>query len=100
MTEKAAHVTNLDPWLDAYAARAETLSVSEVRALFSVVSRPEVVSLAGGMPNVSALPNDVLQKAYEGMMAKRGPLAMQYGGGGHKHAAGFKVPRDHELAKA
>ena len=81
MTEKAAHVTNLDPWLDSYAARAETLSVSEVRALFSVVSRPEVVSLAGGMPNVSALPSDVLQKAYEGMMAKRGALAMQYGGG-------------------
>ena len=81
MTEKAAHVTNLDPWLDAYAARAETLSVSEVRALFSVVSRPEVVSLAGGMPNVSALPNDVLLKSYEGMMAKRGALAMQYGGG-------------------
>ncbi|MDE2591771.1 MAG: PLP-dependent aminotransferase family protein [Actinomycetales bacterium] len=81
MTEKAAHVTNLDPWLDAYAARAETLSVSEVRALFSVVSRPEVVSLAGGMPNVSALPNDVLQRSYEGMMAKRGALAMQYGGG-------------------
>ncbi|MEN9287936.1 MAG: hypothetical protein RLZ88_606 [Actinomycetota bacterium] len=81
MTEKAAHVTNLDPWLDAYAARAETLSVSEVRALFSVVSRPEVVSLAGGMPNVSALPEEVLKQAYEGMMAKRGALAMQYGGG-------------------
>jgi DNA-binding transcriptional MocR family regulator len=81
MTEKAGHVTNLDPWLDAYAARAETLSVSEVRALFSVVSRPEVVSLAGGMPNVSALPEEVLRNAYEGMMAKRGALAMQYGGG-------------------
>ncbi len=27
-------------------------------------------------------------------------IAKQYGGGGHKHAAGFKVPRDHELAKA
>lgn len=81
MTEKAAHVTNLDPWLDAYAARAETLSVSEVRALFSVVSRPEVVSLAGGMPYVSALPSEILQKSYEGMMAKRGALAMQYGGG-------------------
>ncbi len=81
MTEKAARVTNLDPWLDAYAARAETLSVSEVRALFSVVSRPEVVSLAGGMPNVSALPDEVLKQAYEGMMAKRGALAMQYGGG-------------------
>jgi oligoribonuclease NrnB/cAMP/cGMP phosphodiesterase (DHH superfamily) len=27
-------------------------------------------------------------------------IAMQYGGGGHKHASGFKVPRDHELARA
>lgn len=25
-------------------------------------------------------------------------IAAQYGGGGHKHAAGFKVPRTHELA--
>jgi len=27
-------------------------------------------------------------------------IALQYGGGGHEHAAGFKVDRDHELAKA
>lgn len=27
-------------------------------------------------------------------------IAAQYGGGGHKNAAGFKVPRDHELARA
>jgi hypothetical protein len=27
-------------------------------------------------------------------------IARSYGGGGHKHAAGFQVPRDHELAKA
>jgi uncharacterized protein len=27
-------------------------------------------------------------------------IASMYGGGGHKNAAGFKVPRDHELAKA
>lgn len=26
-------------------------------------------------------------------------IAKQYGGGGHKHAAGFKVPRDHYLAQ-
>lgn len=26
-------------------------------------------------------------------------IAAQYGGGGHKHAAGFKVPRHHDLAK-
>lgn len=27
-------------------------------------------------------------------------IAGQYGGGGHKHAAGFSVPREHELARA
>ena len=27
-------------------------------------------------------------------------IAKTYGGGGHKHAAGFQVPRDHDLAKA
>jgi uncharacterized protein len=27
-------------------------------------------------------------------------VAKIYGGGGHKHAAGFRVPRDHELASA
>lgn len=27
-------------------------------------------------------------------------VAKQYGGGGHQHAAGFEVPRDHALAKA
>lgn len=26
-------------------------------------------------------------------------IAQAYGGGGHKHAAGFSVPRDHELAR-
>ncbi len=81
MTDSTLQAHNLDPWLDAYAARAETLAVSEVRALFSVVSRPEVVSLAGGMPYVAALPQETLAKAYTDTMAKRGLLAIQYGGG-------------------
>ena len=46
----------LDPWLDSYAERAAGLRESEVRSLFSVASRPEVVSLAGGMPNLKDLP--------------------------------------------
>ena len=78
---KTPRSNNFDGWLDAYADRAHTLSVSEVRALFAVVSRPEVVSLAGGMPYVQALPKELLAKAYEGMMAKKGNLAIQYGGG-------------------
>lgn len=81
MTNSNLQANNLDHWLDSYAARAETLTVSEVRALFAVVSRPEVVSLAGGMPYVAALPRDLLSDAYESMMRTRGDLAIQYAGG-------------------
>ena len=81
MTEQNPQANEIDPWLDSYAARAETLTVSEVRALFAVVSRPEVVSLAGGMPYVAALPRDLLSDAYESMMRTRGDLAIQYAGG-------------------
>jgi len=81
MTNSNPPAKNIDPWLDSYAARAETLTVSEVRALFAVVSRPEVVSLAGGMPYVAALPKDLLSDAYTSMMKNRGDLAIQYAGG-------------------
>ena len=73
--------TNLDPWFPHYAERTSGLSASEVRALFAVASRPEVVSLAGGMPFVSALPQELIVTAMEKVMRERGPVALQYGGG-------------------
>ena len=41
---------SIDRFVDRYARRTAGMSASEVRALFAVASRPEVVSLAGGMP--------------------------------------------------
>ncbi|OUE19067.1 2-aminoadipate transaminase [Clavibacter michiganensis] len=73
--------TTLDPWFPHYAERTSGLSASEVRALFAVASRPEVVSLAGGMPFVSALPQELIVSAMEKVMRERGPVALQYGGG-------------------
>lgn len=73
--------TNLDPWYDHYAARTSGLAASEVRALFAVASRPEVVSLAGGMPFVSALPQDLVVGAMERVMREQGAVALQYGSG-------------------
>ena len=48
---------SIDRFVDLYAHRTSGMSASEVRALFAVASRPEVVSLAGGMPFVQALPD-------------------------------------------
>nr|WP_062430537.1 PLP-dependent aminotransferase family protein [Herbidospora daliensis] len=54
---------------------------SEIRALFAVASRPEVVSLAGGMPYVTALPLDVVGELVADLVNRRGPEALQYGSG-------------------
>lgn len=78
MTDKG---NNLDPWYDHYADRASGLAASEVRALFAVASRPEVVSLAGGMPYVSALPPELVVGAMDRVMRDQGPTALQYGSG-------------------
>jgi DNA-binding transcriptional MocR family regulator len=72
---------NLDPWYHHYADRAAGLKASEVRALFAVASRPEVVSLAGGMPYVAALPQDRIMNAMDRVMREKGATALQYGSG-------------------
>lgn len=60
------------------------MQASEIRALFAVASRPEIVSLAGGMPNLSALPMDVMADVVEKLIKENGAEALQYGSGqGH-----------------
>ncbi len=73
--------SRLDPWVDSYASRANAMRASEIRALFAVASRPEVVSLAGGMPYVQALPIDMLADTAQRLLYERGAQALQYGSG-------------------
>jgi DNA-binding transcriptional MocR family regulator len=81
-TSPTARSSNrLDPYVDRYAARTAGMTQSEIRALFAVASRPEVVSLAGGMPNISGLPLDVVADAIDGVVRDHGTVAMQYGSG-------------------
>ncbi|WP_232661206.1 aminotransferase-like domain-containing protein [Pseudonocardia sp. TRM90224] len=62
-----------------FAARTAGMTASEIRALFAVASRPEVVSLAGGMPNLAALPLDELSAEVGDLVARDGLVALQYG---------------------
>jgi 2-aminoadipate transaminase len=72
---------SLDPFADRYAARTAGMTVSEIRALFAVASRPEVVSLAGGMPYLNALPMDAVAEIAAKVVTDQGLTALQYGGG-------------------
>jgi 2-aminoadipate transaminase len=73
--------SRLDPWVDSYATRARGMTASEIRALFAVASRPEVVSLAGGMPFVQALPLEALADTAARLVRERGAEVLQYGSG-------------------
>src|SRR5437016_5105767 len=57
------------------------MTPSEIRALFAVASRPEVVSLAGGMPYVEALPLQAIADLMSELISTQGAVALQYGSG-------------------
>ena len=79
--EPAVSEIRHDPYLSRFASRTREMSASEIRALFAVASRPEVVSLAGGMPFVGALDHDVVAEVTRSVVAEDGDVALQYGGG-------------------
>src|ERR1700677_3916567 len=51
---------------------------SEIRALFAVAARPEIVSLAGASAYVAALPLDVVGEMIGQLVANHGATALQY----------------------
>ncbi len=77
-SQQHSPTTGAAPHADRYAARARMMVASEIRALFSVAARPEVISLAGGMPSVAALPLDVLGDMAGRLIAGHGSAALQY----------------------
>lgn len=79
--ETTAAAAAADPWYSAYADRTLQMKQSEIRSLFAVVNRPEIVSLAGGMPNIDGLPLDYLAEFHARMVRERGPKVLQYGSG-------------------
>lgn len=72
-----------------YAARSTGMTASEVRALFAVAARPEVISLAGGMPFVQALPSEEVLRVVTEVLTDQAAVALQYGGGSGQE--GLKV---------
>jgi 2-aminoadipate transaminase len=70
-----------DPYLARYADRVAGLAASEIRALFSVAERPEIVSFAGGMPDLTVMDLDAVADLASRLIREQGTVALQYGGG-------------------
>ena len=53
---------------------------SAVRDLFAAAVRPDIISLSGGMPDVSLLPQSAVRKAVRAAVDSQRAVALQYGG--------------------
>lgn len=74
----SAHLT-FDKSDDKHAHRIEKMRSSPVRDLFSAAVRPDIISLSGGMPDVSLLPITSIRKAIRNALESDRNGALQYG---------------------
>ena len=73
-----AHIT-FETAPDKVASRIRKMRPSAVRLLFAAAQREDVISLAGGMPDVSLLPKSAVRKAAK-VAVDQQALTLQYGG--------------------
>ena len=73
-----AHIT-FETAPDKVAARIRKMRPSAVRLLFAAATRDDVISLAGGMPDVSLLPKSAVRKAAKVALDQQA-ITLQYGG--------------------
>ncbi|MCW2961648.1 MAG: putative transcriptional regulator, GntR family [Thermoleophilia bacterium] len=71
--------STLDPYEDRYARRVFGMRSSVMRDLMAITQRPEVISLAGGLPNTGAFDREVLASLLEEISRTDGARALQYG---------------------
>jgi 2-aminoadipate transaminase len=68
-----------DRWDGRYAERIRDVRSSAVRDLFAAASRPDMISLSGGMPEVREVPAHAVADAAHGAVVHAGTQALQYG---------------------
>jgi 2-aminoadipate transaminase len=61
-----------------FAERMSSVKSSAIRDILKIISKPGMISLAGGLPAPELFPVKELAKAAEQVLAKHGPSALQY----------------------
>ena len=74
-----AHLT-FDNTNEKIAHRVKNMRSSAVRDLFAAASRSDIISLSGGMPDVSLLPEEVVKQVALSAAVESRAQALQYGG--------------------
>src|ERR671936_715038 len=70
---------DLERYAGLFAARTKRMHSSAMRDLMAVTARPEVISLAGGLPDTSSFPPDTFAAVTQRIAAESCAKALQYG---------------------
>ncbi len=77
--EQRSTSRDLERYAGLFASRTRTMRSSAMRDLMAVIGRPEVISLAGGLPDTSSFPPETLAAVTSRMAAEDSARALQYG---------------------
>jgi 2-aminoadipate transaminase len=70
---------DLERYAGLFASRTRVMKSSAMRDLMAVTARPEVISLAGGLPDTSTFPPDTFAAVTQRIAAESCAKALQYG---------------------
>jgi 2-aminoadipate transaminase len=70
---------DLERYAGLFASRTKVMRSSAMRDLMAVTARPEVISLAGGLPDTSSFPPDTFAAVTQRIAAESCAKALQYG---------------------
>jgi 2-aminoadipate transaminase len=70
---------DIERYAGLFAARTRVMKSSAMRDLMAVIARPEVISLAGGLPDTSTFPPDTFAAVAQRIATESCAKALQYG---------------------
>jgi len=78
MNRQRSSKHDIERYARLFAARSEKVKTSAMRDMMSITDRPEVISLASGMPDTKSFPKDVLESVFVDMARHHSAELLQY----------------------
>ena len=76
---KRSTARDIERYAGLFAARTRVMKSSAMRDMMAVTARPEVISLAGGLPDTSTFPPDTFSAVTQAIATESCAKALQYG---------------------
>lgn len=78
MDRKRSSKHDLERYASLFSERSEKVKTSAMRDMMSITDRPEVISLASGMPDTKSFPADLLESVFVDMARHHSAELLQY----------------------